>query len=117
MVIDMAKYLIRPTNPARRESWQELLARDTLPVIDPRPDTGQSGSLVYHVDTASLTDRELSRLAGYVARQTAGNYLEAWELVNGAGVSIPALGCELLKAEETAVQRDLEDLWRGRHQR
>ena len=89
-------YRIRPTDQARRETWQELLNRDTLPVEDPRPFVGQGGKLVYHVATQALSDMERARLAGFIARQNGGGYLDALDQV-ASGVAVPALGCELIE--------------------
>ncbi len=92
-------YRIRPTDQARRAAWQDLLNRDTLPVEDPRPYLGQGGRLVYDVATGALSDQERARLAGFIARQNGGGYLDALNQVNAGGVAVPALGCELIEGK------------------
>ncbi len=96
-------YLVRPTDQNRRAAWLDAIGRETLPVIDGRARSGSHGRLFYDVDMSRLTAVERYRLAALVANQV-GSYHEAVQQVNGAGASIPAVGCELLLADDTAVR-------------
>ncbi|MCA9923390.1 MAG: hypothetical protein KC421_13505 [Anaerolineales bacterium] len=105
MVMNMTQqnYFVRPTDPERRATWQRLLDVDRLPVADPRPyRSHETGNLVYDVDVRSLNELHQARLAGFISRQTPGGYFQALQNVKTAGISIPALGLELVG--ETAVQ-------------
>lgn len=95
-------YMVRPTDPNRRAAWLDAIGLDALPVTDGRARLGVSG-LVFDVDMQRLTAVERYRLAAFVANQV-GSYHEAVTQVNVAGASIPAVGCELLLADETAVR-------------
>lgn len=93
-------FYIRPTDPARLAAWLDLLNRDTLPVRDFRPRPGETGAPVYDVATDRLSGQERARLAGFIARQNGGGYLDALQLVDMGGVAVPAVGCELVMTKE-----------------
>lgn len=92
----MTQYHIRPTDGNRAALWADLLQRGSLPIIDGRARAGQGGQLVYDIDVRSLSDIERGRLAGLIAIQSKISIFEARELVTVDGVSIPAIGTELM---------------------
>jgi len=96
-------YLVRPTDPNRRAKWLDVIGRETLPVRDGRARSGTGGRLVYDVDTGQLTKIEAARLASFLAGQTGQGFHMAFAQVMEGGASLPAVGCELLIEEDTAV--------------
>lgn len=101
-------YKIRPTDPARRQTWIDLIGMDALPVADPRPRL-VGGVLSYDVLLHDLTEMQRARLAAFVARNQREPYIDVLAQVGGGVVAVPAVGCELLEAA-TAVSRSGEDV-------
>lgn len=110
----MSTHRIQPTDPARRRQLRELLNRETLPVIDPRPHRGRRGRWYWTVDTAVLTDWERARFAASIAGKMRGGYEGARQAVDEGLVAIPAENYELVKREQ--LLDELEMLWRGKFQ-
>lgn len=92
----MTRYYIRPTDDNRAALWQDILQRSSLPITDGRARLGQGGQLVYDIDVRSLSDIERGRLAGLIAIQNQISIFEARNLVTVDGVSVPAVGTELM---------------------
>ncbi|MBE2225670.1 MAG: hypothetical protein IAF02_29310 [Anaerolineae bacterium] len=92
----MTQYHIRPTDGNRAALWQDLLQRGSLPITDGRARAGYGGQLVYDIDVRALSDIDRARLAGLIALQNQISIFEARELVTVDGVSIPAVGTELM---------------------
>lgn len=90
-------YFIRPTDQQRAALWHDMLQRYDLPIIDGRARVGRRGQLVYDVDVRALDATGRARLAGLVAQQNGIGYYEARALVEGEGVAVPAVGCELIQ--------------------
>lgn len=97
------QWFIRPTDPARRATWQRLFDTDQLPVERPFPRPGSDGDPVYDLDTLVMSDNDLVRLAGFVATQQKREYGRVYDGIKAEGVAVPAIGLELLKAADTAV--------------
>jgi len=90
-------WLITTTDTRRRQLWQHLFGRDTLPVLHPRPrwqwlPGHQAEVLAYDLDVQALPDGALARLAAYVAERSGWSYDYAKAAVRG-GWPIKAMNC------------------------
>lgn len=103
-------WLITTTDAQRRQLWQHLFGRDTLPVLAPRPrwqwlPGRQFEALAYDLDVQALPDGALARLAAYVAQRSGWPYDYAKAAVQG-GWAITATNCQLVTNEEP-VESDI----------
>lgn len=92
-------WLITTTDVQRRQLWQHLFGRDTLPVLAPRPrwqwlPGRQFEALAYDLDVQALPDGALARLAAYVAERSGWPYSYAKAAVRG-GWAILATNCQV----------------------
>jgi hypothetical protein len=97
-------WLITTTDTQRRQLWQHLFGRDTLPVLHPRPrwqwlPGREFEALAYDLDVAALHPMAVARLADYVGERAGWPYQYAKAAVEG-GWPITAVNCSTVEKEK-----------------
>jgi hypothetical protein len=88
----------------RRETWESLFGRDTLPVKGPPRlqclDPGRGPTLAYDLDVQALHPQARARLASAIALQSGEDYSRVLAgLETGDPVAVRAGGCWLVEEE------------------